>query len=508
MRRTYFLIAFTVFLFGSATFAAGSTYYVAANGSDSNNGTSKSTAWLHAPGMTGCSSLCSAANINPGDSVILRGGDTWHFSGRGTPVGLPWRWPQFGGTSGSPVYIGVDVTWFTGGSWTRPVFTGDNPPNTSNIAGCAHSDDGLTYFVHGFQLQYVTFDNFEFTGMCWDAAASPSNFPGYTANNLSTNLTWSNLYFHGWTHTTNCTGSGCSTGPAAMAGDSHSNGGQGNQFVRIVCDGSDTSKDAMACILWDAYDIHDSVIRQMAQGVVANNCHILHTTLFEYIYEAPVSTGDHSNVWECNSEWAGNNIAYNNVVRHTQTAVTMWINPNRTDYIYNNVMYDILSEIWAWDNSSGGSAIFYNNIFADTDTICPQPRNGTLFNNLFINSNSSCSGWTNNSSFSMTDAQAAVAGFTSSNLYQPTSSTCNGQSSPTCPIGNGSNQTSSCVAAGVALCSDTTNACTYQSTTHSVSCPARSALPRPSGGNWDGGAYRYGTISQPNPPTNLTATPH
>jgi hypothetical protein len=81
----------------------------------------------------------------------------------------------------------VDVTWFAGGSWTRPAFTGDNPPNTSNIAACTHSDDGLAYFIHGFQLQYVTFDNFEFTGMCWDAAASPSNFPTYTANNLSTN---------------------------------------------------------------------------------------------------------------------------------------------------------------------------------------------------------------------------------------------------------------------------------------------------------------------------------
>src|SRR5579872_7279861 len=57
-------------------------YFVAANGSDSNNGTSESTPWLHAPGMPNCTGNCQVvanSGLNPGNGVILRGGDTWHF---------------------------------------------------------------------------------------------------------------------------------------------------------------------------------------------------------------------------------------------------------------------------------------------------------------------------------------------------------------------------------------------------------------------------------------------
>src|SRR5581483_4845258 len=55
------------------------TYYVAASGSDSNNGTSTTTPWLHAPGMSTCTATCASTTIKPGDSIIFHGGDTWHF---------------------------------------------------------------------------------------------------------------------------------------------------------------------------------------------------------------------------------------------------------------------------------------------------------------------------------------------------------------------------------------------------------------------------------------------
>jgi hypothetical protein len=70
------------------------TFYIAASGSDSNNGTSKSTPWLHAPGMPTCSNNCNSHSPSPGDQIIFRGGDTWHpgsvdstgHSGQGTFV--------------------------------------------------------------------------------------------------------------------------------------------------------------------------------------------------------------------------------------------------------------------------------------------------------------------------------------------------------------------------------------------------------------------------------------
>src|SRR5690348_932642 len=81
--------------------ASATTYYIAANGSDSNIGTSKTSAWLHAPGMAGCSGTCASTSPKPGDSFILRGGDTWHYSSAaGTPVGTPWTWSASGSSSG------------------------------------------------------------------------------------------------------------------------------------------------------------------------------------------------------------------------------------------------------------------------------------------------------------------------------------------------------------------------------------------------------------------------
>ncbi len=53
------------------------TYYVAASGSDSNNGTSTTTPWLHAPGMSTCTATCASTTIKPGtrlfSTVVTRG---------------------------------------------------------------------------------------------------------------------------------------------------------------------------------------------------------------------------------------------------------------------------------------------------------------------------------------------------------------------------------------------------------------------------------------------------
>jgi len=82
-------------------------------GNDSNNGTSKTSPWQNAPGMQTCAKLCNSTTINPGDSIILRGGVTW------PNASFMWNLP--GGATGNPVYVGVDQTWYAGSSWVRPV---------------------------------------------------------------------------------------------------------------------------------------------------------------------------------------------------------------------------------------------------------------------------------------------------------------------------------------------------------------------------------------------------
>src|SRR5262252_2945825 len=54
--------------------AHATTYYVAAAGSDSNNGTTTGTPWAHAPGMPACANTCAGATLQPGDSVLFNRG--------------------------------------------------------------------------------------------------------------------------------------------------------------------------------------------------------------------------------------------------------------------------------------------------------------------------------------------------------------------------------------------------------------------------------------------------
>src|SRR5437660_9133415 len=128
MRPTVRLPLLTLLVLAVISSASATTYYIAANGSDSNNGTSKNTPWLHAPGMKTCSSACASANPKPGDQFIFRGGDTWHFGASTAPsTGGTWTWSWSGSSTGcnypgatsACIYIGVDQTWFSGSSWVR-----------------------------------------------------------------------------------------------------------------------------------------------------------------------------------------------------------------------------------------------------------------------------------------------------------------------------------------------------------------------------------------------------
>ena len=105
-------------IFGSFLQAAASatTYYIDYTaGSDSNNGTSKTTPWQHMPGMASCTGTCASTKPAAGDRLILKGGVTWPNSA----FPIMWTWS---GTSSAAIYVGVDSTWYSGSSWTRPIF--------------------------------------------------------------------------------------------------------------------------------------------------------------------------------------------------------------------------------------------------------------------------------------------------------------------------------------------------------------------------------------------------
>jgi len=157
--------------------AQAATYYIDyASGNDSNNGTSKSTPWQRAPGMPGCASSCNSTTPQPGDRFLFKGGVTWDHTA------LQWN-ITWSGTSGNPIYFGVDQTWYAGASWTRPIISGDHANLASGSSLISISNQN-----------YVTIDNFEFKGL-----TAFANFGvGSIAEYCDTYLTLSNLYIHDW----------------------------------------------------------------------------------------------------------------------------------------------------------------------------------------------------------------------------------------------------------------------------------------------------------------------
>ena len=222
-----------------------SCYYVSAAGSDSlYDGTSETISgshgpFLHSPGMANCSSNCAAVKLSAGMGVIFRGGDTWHYGNSGaTPYagvvsGCADNGDNAAGlcldaidaTSSNPIYYGVDLAWYSGSSWTRPIFTADNPLCSANTVGTL--SDGATcsswtdqygqpgYYVSSCPYQvgnsnnlvdvgyskYIYLDNFELTGLCMSHTGQPSNFDSYVAyGSAQAPLYFLNLYIHGASH--------------------------------------------------------------------------------------------------------------------------------------------------------------------------------------------------------------------------------------------------------------------------------------------------------------------
>lgn len=537
-----FLMAVAIF-FGLAGSASATTYYIATNGSDSNNGTSKSTPWLHAPGMTGCSGTCASTTPQPGDHFILRGGDTWHTSA-GSPIGIPWTW-KWSGTGSSPIYVGVDQTWFSGSSWARPVLSMDNPLTTANPSSCTYDDSSIST-MKLTSVSYVTVDNFEFTGKCWSGNISQNSVAYFYRT--GSNTTIENAYFHGWTL-------------AGTAYDAHSaiaGGGasaSGNTIANVVIDGSDSTHGTTSTecvnavnkapcntgwgIQGDCYDVQGSVIRYTSNAIVCPDPVIIHDNLIEYTYAtmdgmANGTQGPHPNVIEAIGGYSGLVFYfYNNVLRNNGVNVTVW--PQfAIGYEFNNVIFadsSVQSGNCMMESGTGFSSgldpatvtIFNNTIDAGC-TFNFYPGNATTptwsgpsiwQNNQFIGySASSVSGisscpspavctFTDNGNETFeSESSANAQGYTASNSYAPTSASG-------ATIGSGVSALAICnsmlLGSAASACQSGITGVTYDSSNHTA-VPGQIVL-RPSTGAWDTGAYQFtgSTSSAPTAPTSLTA---
>ena len=500
-----------VLVFTKGVFAA-TTYYISKSaGADTNSGTSKTTPWAHLPGMAGCTGNCASHIPKAGDQFILLGGDTWGAS----DLGIEWQWT---GTSGNPIYVGVDQTWFNssvcGASWCRPIFNGTN-------SATAQADDN---FVNIYtNANYTIFDNIEFTG--GDGGCS---YFYVTAPNIEIK----NMYFHGWATGSNNNG-GAVTGNGTIDGSS---------FHDSIIDGSDTNKNYFNGVFGEMPLVYNLYIRDVVSGLLGS-FNIVHDILVEY----PVVSccGDHPNGIFNFGPYSGKTIImYNNVVRHTTACpgcVNFWFDgDNNADsslvsYGFNNVLYDLNpSNIFITGGHPPGPwgtyYIWNNTIECGTDSNLLSGGcfgNGEAGNSMTVysynNHSIEASGGTTGcgivgSSCNVTTdlvqtlKTANGQSYTSSETYafSPVSGCI---SSPCGTVLHGTNEQNLCStiaainsAAGTACQSDTTYAVGYNTTNHTVIVPGRTASARLTSSAWDIGAYQFWSPQTPQPPTNLNAT--
>jgi hypothetical protein len=530
-----------------STLGVTSCYFISAGGADTNSGTTEAAAWLHAPGMPNCANNCSSVSLTTGEGFIFRGGDTWHFGASTSPaVGGTWSWSEMG-TSTAPEYIGVDLTWYSGGSWTRPVFNADNATSLNVSVSCSYTigaDNIMVSIGSNSSSDYVYFDDIALTGFCITAGSGGEPF----GSDRIINAMWGQstvphvvverTYIHGWTNT-------CSWGTTGN-GSCHDNGqlnlfpGVGHILLNVV-DGSDSyagmaSPDGNQAPA--GYEIAYNVFNYISQGT-PYSCKLVHDNLWENFM-----TTMHANILECFADSFSSVLAiYNNVIYNTCGSVSnggtesgcafgtvgIWPYPNnspaQTAYIFNNVFYSLSTGIgnyWDIGNpESGTTAIGTQNDFNNT---LEYADNGAEFGCSNLSSNPT--NLANN--YEITDNSSAYSGCNGSTpatftteLHQ-THSTSSGQTSSStygyyplsnfAGIGQGTNETSNyCAALSTAAGSDSTltdaaNAClqdtrygiAYNSTSHTVSSPGRTPNNRPSSGAWDIGAYEYSGASAPN----------
>lgn len=530
-----FLALLATCLAGGSAFAT--TYYVAANGSDSNNGTAKTTPWLHAPGMPNCSATCGSTTLKAGDSITLRGGDTWPSSS------FPWIW-TWSGSSGNPIQVGgLDQTWFSGASWTRPVLSGGGTfPNSGSTQ---------TFFLALSGASYVTVSWIEFTGFF--IGSNATEWVGYLDRGSSgTNINIHDNYFHGWKHAAGVSEGGPGGNVTAIL--CHTGGADATTSVyRNAIDGSDTAKDDFTAIYstggcgnvyqnyiaWIPDAVNEDFIVSFHDNVMANDGGLCYP-----------GCQSHNNVMEENSgPQSMNSFFYNNYFLSPASTdefggIVLQLAPHagQTSWFFNNVITNgplyQANELMCSDalGSGGGTCTIFNNtmeVGADSRPPGGVPIrvgsfNGSLsptainiYNNHAISDTdvmyttkdckSGCKITQNpNPNLIQSKAKANSQGYKLSQTFSFSPTSAKGST-----VGTGANETSLCTtiyslnpAAGTACQSDTTYGVVYDTTTHTVTGPARTAVARPASGPWDAGAYQWNSssVAQPAPPTSVNAS--
>jgi hypothetical protein len=515
------LALLAAFLSTGSAFAT--TYYISTSGSDSNNGTSKTTPWAHLPGMKSATGTAGSYAAAAGDVFIFRGCDVWYNAN------FPLEFTR-GGSSGNPLTVTVDQTWYDTtacpSAWNRPVFDARTSASSSTGTQIGGSTTGCVgglgnYFVT-FSASYITFDSIEMRNLYYANDAESGCYGGNGWFHLSSAdyITVSNGYLHDWSM------------PAYQAGV-HT-----DADILVLVDGSPTCPH---CLL--THNVADNCAHTSGSGTQPGGALDFPNVTYsifkcfsnaykpifagEFGYNEITGNGEsvdptiHANCIETLDSLGNGGVYYihdNRIHDNYDCEAGQIGNPGETDYIWNNSWYNPgpgVNEPQVPQSETPVAFYFFNNTIVDGTGCIHDAAHGYSWNTAFRSQNNLCinSSGSNASgspsapsvavgnNLGLTDSAAASAGYTATQArpYSPTSG-----SSPS--VGYGANLTSVWPAGFPKQ--DASLICVEQ-TVNTVVKAVCSGTPnaRPASGAWSAGAYDWssGSVAQPNAPTNLKA---
>lgn len=489
-------LSILIFTLLSASGVWATTYYIDwVNGADTNDGITKTTPWKRAPGMYGCSGNSLAkrnAGGQPGDRFILKGGVTW------PRAALSWDWYFGSGTQANPIYFGVDPTWYSGDSWTRPILDAEHGlPNAS--------PEGITSMMRVYGTWFVV-DNLEFTGLAQlNNTGTPNILTVGTSTSAKSEI--KNCYFHGWSHGGTATQdnmrvlTSVNLPVADMDLKIHDN----------VIDGADTSKDMAAAYCGSAGHFYNNYIANMRNGWLSGFGRYVWGNTFYHI-DISFDPDSHGNVI---SSGGAQSIFYNNYIKNCTGGATIFTTSKDgyIDYVFNNVIVADNNPTIQIDNNGlstgvGAGIYVFNNtlqaIEADNLTLINGPtrdgypnlpfmtvrNNHLIANSPTVNFGTKVDTETESNNVGMTNAQATAANYVSTGTYPyapPSDGATVGAGVDLSTLAASIPSSSPSDAATAAL-SDTTCGVKYDATNHRVIGPNKPAVVR--GTVWDVGAYQ------------------
>ena len=449
-----------------------------------------------------------------GEGFILKGGDTWVASdsisggsGPGIPaLHLHWGRPDL-------VYRLI---------LTRPIFT-------CGGGSCSYTANGGGFYTDWSGVQYVTVDDIEFTGLYEGCSANPEYVQMYGSYD-----TVERSYFHGWSHAAQSCGA--SDGSVAISQSTCCGGGIGDVIHDNVIDGSDTTEDMMYAISGNPTTIYNNVIKYVTNGT-NGSFNDAHMNWIGPIVLCYTSGGCHQNSMQNSAATSGNCIPiYDNIITGNPAggSVKLWVGQgsgstsSTVSYVFNNILFNNVygNDVDLGQNEANlGTVNIFNNTFECDGAGCVT---GMTSSGVTMTVN-----WTNNhciiTSGPCVNSPGGVVAVNIASSLNQTVKTANGQgylqgaaqawepaigcTPATCStMQTGTSQNSTCntlsgisATAGAACQNATGYACTYNTTNHTVSCPASTPKPvsRPLSGIWDIGAYQTSPVP---PPTNPNGT--